>query len=957
MKILFVHMCLCVRTIKFIYALKSKGHDIYVAYGAPDTTQTPWKKELINLLSPDHVFYFNDRKSLEELLEKVRDKNFNIVQCANEPNWPAAIAIKCKIAPVIFDCHDMTTMRISNIEDKDEEIVFKQSNGIIFTGERVKEYAFQKYNMDVPVIVCYSYMSQALIQERKNRISDGALHLVYEGGIMLRPSSVHYRYYIPLFLQIANQKIHVHIYPSRKPERERPIVKDIDNNPFLHLYDPLPYKQLLYELSQYHYGFVGFTFDDIPEEQKLFLNATSPNKLFDYLSAGVPSIVYNMQTSSEIVKKYDIGFTCKNIKNLHKQIEKCNKICIDQEVFKSLTMEANIEKVEDFYRDIWIKELECQYYEIFPDNVSTVDDKVSIDSESSINEISIKKDQPKVSIILPTYNRASFLREALESLKNQSYTNFEIIIVDDGSTDNTEDVVAEFPSNFKYFYKEHSGCINSLRYGLKKSTGVYICPFADDALMLPDGIRDRVEFMLSNSLLDMIYADAVIWEDEKFRDYEYPFYENPNVFVTTLCTSNFINGGTVMMKKSVLEAVGGWSELEMDTAEDYDLWMKIVTSGYRIGHLSKKVFILRIHPYNKSVIMSTTLPERATFISALRSKYLCEWRKLFKERRFDLFEGLKIAFYTTEGSRYSIAFCQEIIENLQYKGVQIRYATKMDDELNKWADLIWSEVCDMTTIALSKITEKPPTICRLHAREMDNVSLMRSVNWDNIDCLLFVSPYIQEETNKRYDISCRQKLIYNYINIDEFRFNSNKEFNYNIGMLGRVGKNKGQLRFIISIFRHLNPKWRLYLKGEEIKKTPCYTDILEVIEKYDLGDRIIFDDVFSDPLKWFNNIDVIISNSWSEGSHVAIAEGMSSGCFPVIKNWKGSELLYPKENIVSNDTEAIDLIEKWGNLADIKRKEILLEGRQYIVDRYNCRKILSQIDSLIVDLLQRRKND
>lgn len=352
MRILIVHHTMCIRTIKIIYALKSRGHDVFVAYGLPNPNWNKWKKELLDVIPSDHLFYFSDRKSLRELLSRIREMDFDVVQCANEPNWPTSITIETGIAPVVYDCHDMTTMRIPGLVDEDEKIAFEKSQGIIFTGGRVYDYASTKYNIHAWWRIFYSYLSKAFVQPRKEKINDGSCHVVYEGGITPRPDPIfQYRYYLPIFQQIANQGIHVHIYPSRPTA-----IKEMEENPFLHLHSPLPYEKLLYELSQYHYGFVGFNFD-IPEDRKMFLNATTPNKVFDYLSAGLPSIVHNMKASSEIVEKYKIGFTCEDIKDLCVQIwaeEFVNfgEQLITPEKINFLAMENQIGELEDLYRRV-----------------------------------------------------------------------------------------------------------------------------------------------------------------------------------------------------------------------------------------------------------------------------------------------------------------------------------------------------------------------------------------------------------------------------------------------------------------------------------------------------------------------------------------------------------------------------------------------------------------------------
>jgi len=199
--------------------------------------------------------------------------------------------------------------------------------------------------MNSPTTIIYSRVPECLFQNRKKKIEDETIHIVLEGGVITQPNErFQYKYYTPIFKQICDQGIHIHVYPTAKVK-----IEELQNHPFFHLYDPLSYKELLEEISQYHYGIVGFNFD-LPEEKKSFLNATTPNKIFDYLSAGMATIVYNMKTSSEIVEKYKIGFTCKDIKNLSNDIKEKGVIQITEDKIKSLTMDAIVVEIENFYK-------------------------------------------------------------------------------------------------------------------------------------------------------------------------------------------------------------------------------------------------------------------------------------------------------------------------------------------------------------------------------------------------------------------------------------------------------------------------------------------------------------------------------------------------------------------------------------------------------------------------------
>jgi glycosyltransferase involved in cell wall biosynthesis len=127
------------------------------------------------------------------------------------------------------------------------------------------------------------------------------------------------------------------------------------------------------------------------------------------------------------------------------------------------------------------------------------------------------KDQPLVSIIIPTYNRAHLIGETLDSVLVQTYQNWECIIVDDGSSDNTDEVVSEYvkkDSRFKYFHRpdEHLPGGNGARnYGFKMSKGEYVNWFDSDDLMLPEKLEENLTFIKDNNLEFII---------DRFEDFE-----------------------------------------------------------------------------------------------------------------------------------------------------------------------------------------------------------------------------------------------------------------------------------------------------------------------------------------------------------------------------------------------------------------------------------------------------
>ena len=128
--------------------------------------------------------------------------------------------------------------------------------------------------------------------------------------------------------------------------------------------------------------------------------------------------------------------------------------------------------------------------------------------------------EPLVAVIIPTYNRALLIGEAIESVLNQSYRNYKIIIIDDGSTDNTHEVCHTYidmhPDNIIYYYKKNGGCASARNYGLDRldNTAEYVCFLDSDDHFLPDKLKREVELLETSPDADFCYASSIIYTEE-----------------------------------------------------------------------------------------------------------------------------------------------------------------------------------------------------------------------------------------------------------------------------------------------------------------------------------------------------------------------------------------------------------------------------------------------------------
>lgn len=175
----------------------------------------------------------------------------------------------------------------------------------------------------------------------------------------------------------------------------------------------------------------------------------------------------------------------------------------------------------------------------------------------------------KLSVIIPSYNMASTLRETIDSILSQSFNDFELIIVDDGSTDNTKTVIAEYlkggvkeDSRVSYIFQKNQGRSGALNTGIRKSKGEYITFSDADDILTDDSLKKRIKALDKNPHIGMVYAD-VYYTDRCGNVYKYRKsrrFQNKRLLLNDLFSNPTtpIIGTTDMVKREVFNKVGGY---------------------------------------------------------------------------------------------------------------------------------------------------------------------------------------------------------------------------------------------------------------------------------------------------------------------------------------------------------------------------------------------------------------
>lgn len=197
-----------------------------------------------------------------------------------------------------------------------------------------------------------------------------------------------------------------------------------------------------------------------------------------------------------------------------------------------------------------------------------------------------------VSVIMPAYRTAAYIREAVDSVLSQTYPKAEIIVVDDGSPDNVHEILMPYIAAKKivYVYRQNGGLSAARNTGIEHARGEFIALLDTDDMFLPQKLARQVEHLLSHPECDISYCDILHFYDgepEKHFFLEQGMYSGEGVF-EALLRRNFINPLSVVMRRKVIDGIGGFDEQNMrQYAEDWDFWLRAAYAGFRFEHLAE----------------------------------------------------------------------------------------------------------------------------------------------------------------------------------------------------------------------------------------------------------------------------------------------------------------------------------------------------------------------------------
>lgn len=274
-------------------------------------------------------------------------------------------------------------------------------------------------------------------------------------------------------------------------------------------------------------------------------------------------------------------------------------------------------------------------------------------------------DKTRLSVVMPVYNAENYLKESIDSILNQTYKDFKFIIIDDGSTDNSLDIIkrySEIDNRIRYITRENKGLVYTLNEGIKESESEYIARMDADDICNLKRFEKEIEFLDRNKEYGMVASFVNIFGNAYSNDENFKLevkHNNENFeLLDLLCGISYICHPSVMVKRELFDLYGCYRE-EYKYSEDLELWIRFMINGVKIKNLPYKLI-----NYRKNIGSKTNVEQKLIGNDIIRMR-------LEAVNQINSLKGKDFSYLiwgASEGGKNCLAKCREVFNKGKFLG-------------------------------------------------------------------------------------------------------------------------------------------------------------------------------------------------------------------------------------------------------------------------------------------------
>lgn len=267
-----------------------------------------------------------------------------------------------------------------------------------------------------------------------------------------------------------------------------------------------------------------------------------------------------------------------------------------------------------------------------------------------------------------------------------------------------------------------------------------------------------------------------------------------------------------------------------------------------------------------------------------------------------------------------------------------------------WADVIWSTWCNEPLVYLSRLPKPSLLVTHIRSYEILTPNLMRSVEWQNIDGVIFVADHIREIANRAWSqplSSVDQKVVHNCVELHHYPFYENGP-GKNICYVGYLNHKKG-IGLLIQCIKEavsLDRSFRFHIAGD-FQEARFEVYMKHLIKEMELTDNVMFHGWVKDVPGFLKDMNYLISTSPWEGCPNNIIESMACGVKPIIHNWLGAKKLFPNHLVFNTIDEFLEIVESKDYQPELYRS--------FVEEHFNSERQLPKIDLFFAEAMSRKK--